>query len=116
MISLFSMNNFLLVFKCFLFYLIFPVFAFSQTGTIRGFVYEEASEEVVIFANTFIEGTDFGTVTDDNGYFIISDIPYGNYRLKVSFIGYRDYFIDFELNEEFNVLTKKCFLNSQHYR
>tara|TARA_Y100000589_G_C27194563_1_gene646196 strand:- start:1650 stop:3911 length:2262 start_codon:yes stop_codon:yes gene_type:complete len=89
------------------------MFTFSQTGTIRGFVYEEASEEVVIFANVFVSGTDFGTSTDDNGYFIISDIPYGKYKLQVSFIGYKDYFIDFELNNEIQVITKKCFLTTE---
>ena len=59
----------------FLVYL-FPIIVFTQTGTIRGFVYEEQSEEPIIFANIFIEGTDFGTVSDDNGYFIISEIPF----------------------------------------
>ena len=85
---------------------LFPFLLFSQTGTLRGFVYEEQSEEVVMFANIFIEGTDFGTATDDNGYFIISDIPFGNYILKVSFIGYQDYDIPIQFSENQNLITK----------
>ena len=96
--------NFLLIF------LLFPIFLFSQTGTIRGFVYEESSEEPIIFANVFIEGTDFGSVSDDNGYFIISDIPFGEYILKVSFIGYKNFEIPIQFNLEKKLITQKIFL------
>ena len=57
-------------------FLITPLIFFAQSGTIRGFVYEKQSEEPIIFANIILEGTDLGVVSDDNGYFIIPNVPY----------------------------------------
>ena len=89
-----------------------PIFSFSQTGTIRGFVYEESSEEAIIFANIFIEDTDLGAVSDDNGYFIVSDIPFGKYLINVSFIGYESFSLSIELDAQTPLITKKIFLKS----
>ena len=71
----------------FLLFLI-PVLLFCQTETIRGFVYEEASSEPIIFANISLKGLSIGGVSDDNGYFIFPNIPEGNYIIEVDFIGY----------------------------
>ncbi len=66
-----------------------PIILFSQTETIRGFVYEESSSEPIIFANVSLKGKKIGTVTDDNGYFIFPNIPEGDYVIEVDFIGYQ---------------------------
>ncbi len=57
-------------------------------GDIKGFVYEEATGEAVIFTNVYLDGTSLGAPTDVNGYFSITDIPEGDYLLKVRFLGY----------------------------
>ena len=61
---------------------------FSQSGTVRGFVYEEDSGEPAMFSNVFIEGTKIGGVTDVNGFFTLSQVPEGTYNLIVSYIGF----------------------------
>ncbi len=61
---------------------------FSQTGSVRGFVYDKNSGEPVIFANIIIENTTIGTATDVNGYFVFSKLKEGSYTLKVGTIGY----------------------------
>ncbi|MBT8231737.1 MAG: TonB-dependent receptor [Saprospiraceae bacterium] len=63
---------------------------FSQEGSIRGHVYDQKSGEPVIFANVVLDGTTYGTNTDENGLFTLAGIPLGNYDLKVSYIGYED--------------------------
>jgi len=70
-------------------FLLFPLFLFSQTETIRGFVYEESSSEPIIFANVYLKGENIGTATDDNGYFIFPNISQGDYVIEVEFIGYQ---------------------------
>lgn len=72
----------------FLLFFLIPVLLFCQTETIRGFVYEEASSEPIIFANISLKGLSIGGVSDDNGYFIFPNIPEGNYIIEVDFIGY----------------------------
>ena len=94
-------------------FLITPLIVFAQSGTIRGFVYEKQSEEPIIFANIILEGTDLGVVSDDNGYFIIPNVPPGNYTLKASFIGYNDLEQEINLSVDKLVITTKLFLTAQ---
>ena len=61
---------------------------FSQTGNIRGFVYEKESGEPVIFCNVFLKGTTVGAATDINGMYNISKVNTGTYTLVVTYIGY----------------------------
>jgi len=68
--------------------LIFTSTAIAQTGTIRGFVYDEETGEPVIFTNVFIKGTTYGASTDVNGYYSISKIPSGTYTVLSSTLGY----------------------------
>ena len=63
-------------------------FAFSQSGNIRGFVYDKESGEPIIFCNVFLEGTTAGAATDINGMYNISKVKPGDYILTVTYIGY----------------------------
>ena len=71
-----------------LFLLLIQQFAFSQYGTIRGFIYEKETGEPVIFTNVFLVKTTYGASTDVNGYFAITHIPAGTYNLAVRCIGF----------------------------
>jgi len=62
--------------------------AFSQTGNIRGFVYEKESGEPVMFCNVFLKGTTIGAPTDINGMYNISKVNTGEYTLVATYIGY----------------------------
>ncbi|MCW3104583.1 MAG: hypothetical protein JWO09_3023 [Bacteroidetes bacterium] len=63
--------------------------SFSQTGTVRGFVYLKDSGEPMLFTNVILKGTTIGNATDVNGYFSINKIPPGNYTLMIaSTLGY----------------------------
>ena len=57
-------------------------------GTISGFVLDGASGEGLPGANVILSGTQMGTATNFDGYFVITDIPHGSYELKISFIGF----------------------------
>jgi hypothetical protein len=65
----------------------------AQTGTIRGKVVEDATNETLIGATIQIPGTTVGTITDLDGNFTIKIAP-GNYSLKVSYISYNDILIE----------------------
>lgn len=60
----------------------------QNTGKIKGFVYEKETGEPVLFTNVFLEGTSLGSSTDVNGYYLISNIPAGDYNLMVTYLGY----------------------------
>tara|TARA_Y100000385_G_scaffold285696_1_gene346116 strand:- start:1376 stop:3670 length:2295 start_codon:yes stop_codon:yes gene_type:complete len=80
---------------------------FSQTGTVRGFVYEEDSGEPAMFSNVMLEGTQIGAVTDVNGFFTLTQVPYGNYNIIVSYIGFNS--LSTSLVVKSNKITDKSF-------
>ena len=67
---------------------LFTTAAFSQTGNIRGFVYDKSSGEPIMFCNVFLQGTTIGAPTDINGMYNISKVATGEYTLMVTYIGY----------------------------
>ena len=51
--------------------------AYSQTGTVKGFVYDKESGEPVMFTTVQLKGTSIGITTDVNGYYSVTQIPPG---------------------------------------
>lgn len=82
---------------------------FSQTGTVRGFVYDMGNGEPVIYCNVYLEKTTFGASTDVNGYFLISRIPPGEYNLLVSYLGYDTLKVPLEIRSG-DIITRQFFL------
>ncbi len=60
----------------------------AQTGTLRGNIYEKESGNPIIYCNVHLLGTNFGATTDLDGFFVISNIPAGDYRLVATYVGY----------------------------
>lgn len=75
----------LTIFFCFVSFV-----CYSQSGTIKGFVYDKSNGEPILFANVLLENTILGASTDDNGYFVINKVKQGNYTLKVQCLGFKD--------------------------
>lgn len=65
-------------------FLLVAVLGYSQTGTIRGFVYNKANGEPVAFSNVYLKGTTYGSSTDLNGFFSVNKVPPGSYTLMVT--------------------------------
>ncbi len=82
---------------------------FSQTGTIKGFVYDKSSGEPVIFTNVYLYQTTYGSATDVNGYFIITKVPAGDYTLMVTYLGYDTLEIPVSLQPG-GVITKQLYM------
>lgn len=56
----------------------------GKEGTLRGFITDGNSKEPVLFAAVYLEGTNFSTQTDVNGYYSITKIPHGTYTVVIS--------------------------------
>jgi len=72
----------------FVFYLLVSTLS-SQS--INGFVREESSGEPISYANVFLSNTVLGAATSRDGYFVITDVPKGEYEFNVTMIGYSVY-------------------------
>lgn len=62
---------------------------YSQTGVLKGRVYNELNNEPVEFANIVIEGTKYGVSSDKDGNYRIENIKTGIYNIVCTFIGYK---------------------------
>ncbi|MEK7727419.1 MAG: TonB-dependent receptor [candidate division KSB1 bacterium] len=60
----------------------------SAAGTISGFISDEQTGTSLPGATVTIEGTNFGAMADKHGFYIIYNVPVGEYTLRVSMIGY----------------------------
>ncbi len=71
----------------------------TDKGTVRGNVYDKETAQPLAFATVQIEGAGVGSATDINGFFSIADIPIGQYRLKVTYLGYEDFSADIKISK-----------------
>lgn len=71
--------------------------AFGQT--LRGKVTATDTHKPVASANVFLSNTSVGTVTNEQGEFVIDHIPAGKYDLVVSFVGYESYILSIQSNK-----------------
>ncbi len=85
-----------------LLFLIFSIAGFAQSGTgsVKGKLIDEISNEPIPFANIIIKGTTKGTSTDFDGNYLIEDIQPGFIQLQVSVIGYQP-----KITGEINVIS-----------
>lgn len=68
--------------------MLFPLFCFSQNGTISGVIKDGA--EPIPFANVGLVGTSFGVATDIDGKYSLKEIPAGKYTVQISSVGYKN--------------------------
>lgn len=61
----------------------------GNTGKISGKITDAATNETIPGINVIIENTAMGASSDENGNFIINNIPPGLYSVRVSGIGYQ---------------------------
>lgn len=61
----------------------------QTTGKISGRVVSKKTQEALPGANVYIEGSSYGTATDNDGLFVLINIPPGKYGIKVDMIGFK---------------------------
>ena len=64
--------------------------ALCNNSSIQGHIIDLQSEDPLIGANIMLNGTMLGSASDENGKYIIEDVPIGGYTLKAMFIGYEN--------------------------
>jgi len=68
----------------------FPLYSVAQNiGELSGYIYDAKTEEPLIGATVRVLDTEFGSITDLNGFFKISNIPTQNYSVQASYVGYK---------------------------
>ncbi|GAB4285459.1 MAG: carboxypeptidase regulatory-like domain-containing protein [Marinilabiliales bacterium] len=86
---------------------------FSQSGTVRGFIYDKGNGEPILYANVVLYGAKkYGTASDINGYFSITKIDPGSYKLEVTALGYDT--VELQIQIKANAITdQKIYLKER---
>ncbi len=84
--------------------------SFAQ-GTIRGNVYDKESGEPIIYGTVVLAGTTVGANTDIDGFFSITGVEPGDYRLVMTYIGYDSVSIDVKVVDN-GIVYKSIYLSS----
>lgn len=59
------------------------------TGKIAGNVVDAETQEPLPGVNVIIEGTTMGASTDEDGFYVILNVPPGTYNLQAMYVGYK---------------------------
>jgi len=78
-----------LILKLFIFiFLTVPLISHAQRAKIQGMILDEDSQALA-GANVYLSGTVLGASSDENGKFLIVNVPLGEFTLVISVIGYQ---------------------------
>jgi len=61
----------------------------GTTGKISGQIFDGSENVPLIGANVIVDGTRLGAATDENGLYVILNVPPGTYTIKILMIGYQ---------------------------
>ena len=93
----------------------YSISVFGQNATIRGSVFEKSTGQPVLYTNVYLKGTNYGAVTDVNGYFTISKVPKGDYFLMVSYIGFDTLSKKINISKENQIINHNLYLKKAMY-
>ncbi len=72
----------------------------APEGKIMGQVSDSKSGEPLLAANVFLEGTNLGAATDLDGFYVIVNVPAGDYQVVVKYIGYQEKTLSVTVEED----------------
>jgi len=83
----------------------------AQKGTVRGNVFDKDTGDPIMFGNVYLEGTSLGANTNIDGFFSISNVPAGTYKLAASYLGYDSTSVEVTVREG-SIKYEKLYLTS----
>ena len=78
---------------------IFLTVTLAIGGTVKGIVKDSDTGDPLIGANVLLKGTGMGASSDLDGFFLLSDVPTGDYQLEVLYVGYEKYSSTINVND-----------------
>ncbi|MBO0330000.1 TonB-dependent receptor [[Muricauda] lutisoli] len=84
------------------------IYTYSQ-NTLSGNISDAETGEPLEQVSVYIPQLENGTVTDADGNYTLKNLPEGNYKLVISYIGFETYSTSFEINEGSNQFNYQMF-------
>ncbi|MBK9221488.1 MAG: TonB-dependent receptor [Saprospiraceae bacterium] len=94
-----------------LFLCIFTVInVFAQKSDIRGNIYNKNTGEPLGFTSVYLQGSKYGAISDNLGFFNIAAVPKGDYVLFASYIGFDTFKVEISIKGN-QIINKQIFLS-----
>lgn len=77
-----------------------PAYLHAQNSLLTGRILSLTSNESLPNVNVYISDLELGSATDENGHFIIDNVPFERILLEISNVGYRDTSFIYDINRE----------------
>lgn len=68
--------------------LLLAITSLYSQNTIKGHVVDANTKQPLVYANAYIPNLEKGNSTNEKGFFVIENLPTGNYSILISMIGY----------------------------
>ncbi len=92
--------------------MILSVCASYGQATLKGLVKNE-SNEIIPFASVYLEGTQFGTSSNNAGRFTIENVPLSTYNIIASAVGYNKSSLSIEVNGDIDTIVFQLSTNTE---
>ena len=85
--------------------LLFAISSIYAQNTLIGSVLDKNTKEPLVFANIYLPQLEKGGTTNDEGHYMLSNVPNGTYSIVVSIIGYETFSrnINFPYTDDLNI-------------
>lgn len=70
------------------------VFGQQATQKIKGIVQDKQTKQVLVGATIVVNNANIGTISDENGAFVLEHVPIGRVGIKCQFVGYEPFSVD----------------------
>ena len=80
------------------------LFSFSFNATLTGKVSDSKNSESLIGASIYLEDTELGANSDLDGNYIIFDVPIGDYKVIVQYIGYEKFTKNISIDKDIKIV------------
>ncbi len=71
----------------------------NSGSVIEGYVFDNETQEALSGASVYLSETTLGDATDEEGRFMIEDVPAGRYQFVISYVGYEIFRVDVQIEE-----------------
>ena len=87
------------------FFILQLYFSIAFGISISGVVSDSTNGSPLIGANVILKGTSLGAATDTDGRFSIDNIPMGEYTLSASYLGFKSFQKNLNIQDQQNINT-----------
>lgn len=87
--------------------------SFGQTGSLSGTIIDKNTEEPLVAVTISIDELGIGTISDLDGQFEITDLPFGKYAISYSYLGYSTLVQQVNISDATPVLLNQVLLEEE---